>query len=387
VLSIERFASMAREIETKHVLFLFDSCFSGARGFALSVASPADLTSIITQRTAESVRQFISSGTADQRVPDTSEFRRQFVMALDGEADRNGDGHVTGSELGVFLQEKVTSYTRGTQTPQYGKILDPDLDKGDFVFPASSTLPPPLIISPPAELKPTLANSVGMEFVLIPAAEFTMGADDSPSLRPSHRVTISQPFYLGKYEVTQAQWVAIMGKNPSRFTGDPHLPVENVSWNEVQEFIRQLNTREGATRYRLPTEAEWEHAASAGVMTTHTFGNDAAQLGQYAWYDENADKRTHAVGQLKPNTWGLYDTLGNVWEWCQDWYGDYPQRAAVDPQGTPQGAFRVYRGCGWHRGASTLYCQVASRHGARPSFRHPALGFRLLLMVRPEKTL
>lgn len=384
-LSIEQFANMAHEIDARHVLFLFDSCFSGARGFALSVATLTDLTSDITARTSEAVRQFISAGAADQPVPDASEFRRQFVAALDGEADRNRDGYVTGSELGLFLQEKVTAYSRGTQTPQYGKILDSRLDKGDFVFPLSLPTVSCTSFPLPADLKPTFVNRLGMEFILIPPGEFTMGAEESLSVRPPHNVTIRQPFYLGKYEVTQSQWTAILNANPSHFRGDPLLPVENISWEDAQEFIRQLNLREGSDRYRLPTEAEWEYAARSCANTVYSFGNDSNQLSSYAWYDGNAGQRTHAVGLMPPNLWGLYDMHGNVWEWCQDWYGDYPSKAIVDPQGAPSGALHVYRGGGWYRGASALYCQLISRQGARPNFRHPALGFRLVMTIPPGR--
>lgn len=384
-LSIEQFANMAREIEARHVLFLFDSCFSGARGFALSVATLNDLTSTITNGTSEAVRQFISAGSADQPVPDSSEFRRQFVAALDGGADRNGDGYVTGSELGLFLQEKVTAYSQGMQTPQYGKIFDSRLDKGDFVFPLSAPSISCVSLPPPASVKHTFVDRLGMEFVLIPAGEFTMGAEEAPAVRPAHKVTIREPFYLGKYEVTQSQWMTIMNANPSQFRGDPLLPVENVSWEDAQEFIRQLNLKNGSDRYRLPTEAEWEYAARSCVNTAYGFGNDSNQLNRYAWYDENAEQRTHAVGLLLPNSWGLYDIHGNVWEWCQDWYGDYPSSPVVDPQGPLNGALRVYRGGGWYRGVSPFYCQLISRQGARPYFRHPALGFRLAMTIPHEK--
>jgi len=384
-LSIERFASMAREIQSRHALFIFDSCFSGARGFGLFVPNPEDLVQGLTKNTGEYVRQFISSGTADQRVPDTSEFRRQFIQALEGEADRNHDGYVTGSELGGFLQEKVIAYSQGTQTPQSGKILDSRLDKGDFIFPLTTPTSACVTTPLPPNIPSPVVNSIGMEFVAIPAAELRMGTDEIPALQPSHKVTISQPFYMGKYEVTQAQWVAVMGKNPSRFTGDPHLPVESVTWNDVQEFIRQLNAREGTSRYRLPTEAEWEHAARSCALTLYPFGDDERQLERYAWTEATAGGRTRAVGQLRPNTWGLYDMLGNVWEWSQDWYGDYPTTAVTDPLGAAQGIFRVYRGCGWQRGESTLYCQPSTRHGARPNFAHASLGFRVAMAVAPGK--
>lgn len=381
-LPIERFASMAREIQSRHALFIFDSCFSGARGFSTFLPNADDLVQGITLKTAEYVRQFISSGSADQPVLDDSPFRKHFILALEGEADRNRDGFVTGSELGVFLQDKVVGETAKQQTPQSGKINDPNLNKGEFLFPlASPTAAACVETSPRASPPPPVTNSFGMEFLAVPAAEFRMGADGGPAARSSHQVTISQPFYIGKYEVTQAQWTAVMGNNPSRFTGDPRLPVENVSWNDVQAFLRQLNMREGTARYRLPTEAEWEHASRSCVATTYPFGDDASQLARYAWAETNAGGRTHAVGQLLPNRWGLYDMLGNVWEWCQDWYGEYPVTAVTNPQGAPEGVFRVYRGCGWLRGESSLYCHPATRHGARPNFAHPSLGFRVVMTV------
>ena len=166
-------------------------------------------------------------------------------------------------------------------------------------------------------------NSIGMEFMLIPAGTFMMGSEKGyADEKPQHRVTISRPFYLGKYEVTQAQWEAVMGNNPSRFDGRNN-PVEQVSWEDVRVFIARLNAHEGHTRYRLPTEAEWEYAARAGSTSAYSFGDDAARLGQYAWYGDNSGKTTHPVGQKLPNAWGLHDMHGNVWEWVQGWYGDY----------------------------------------------------------------
>jgi formylglycine-generating enzyme required for sulfatase activity len=207
-------------------------------------------------------------------------------------------------------------------------------------------------VSPQAPTAPkTLRNSIGMEFVLIPAGTFQMGSDDSEAYnneRPAHTVRITQPFYLGKYEVTQGQWQAVMGSNPSRFTGDPNRPVEQVSWEDVQEFIRRLNAREGGATYHLPTEAEWEYAARAGTTSRWSFGDTARQLGRYGWYEENAGGQTHPVGQLQPNPWGLYDMHGNVWEWVQDWYAEdyYRRGTAVDPAGPSSGSSRVHRGGG-----------------------------------------
>ena len=196
------------------------------------------------------------------------------------------------------------------------------------------------------------------------------------SEKPVHTVRLTQAFYLGKYEVTQGQWQAVMGKNPSQFTGDANRPVEQVSWDDVQEFIRRLNAREGGAQYRLPTEAEWEYAARAGSTTAYSFGNDARQLGEYAWYRDNAGGKTHPVGQKKPNAWGLHDMYGNVWEWVQDWYADYAAGSAVNPAGPSSGSGRVIRGGSWGAGAG--YCRSAYRGRDAPGDRDGDLGFRLL---------
>jgi formylglycine-generating enzyme required for sulfatase activity len=191
----------------------------------------------------------------------------------------------------------------------------------------------------------SLTNSLGMQFALIPAGEFQMGSigglDDE---YPVHRVRISAPFYLGKYEVTQAQWEAVMGTNPSRFQGNPNRPVEMVSWENVQEFITRLNKQEGWEVCRLPTEAQWEYAARAGT-TTERYENDVDAI---AWHLGNSGKETHAVGQKRPNAWGVYDMLGNVAEWCHDGPRTYTRDTAVDPIGpTGAGVPRAIRGGSW----------------------------------------
>jgi formylglycine-generating enzyme required for sulfatase activity len=225
-------------------------------------------------------------------------------------------------------------------------------------------------------------SPLGIEFVLIQPESFIMGStmrgDDE---KPLHRVTISKPFYLGKYEVTQGQWLAVMGSNLSKFTDDPQLPVENVSWDDVQEFIRKLNTREGGRgyEYRLPSEAQWEYAARAGSPMAYSFGDNTSQFGDYAWYGANAGRKTHPVGQKLPNAWGLYDMHGNVWEWVQDWYGAYAAAAVSDPTGPASGSIRVLRGGGWTNGAA--FCASAHRCGEGPGNRRSYLGFRLLRTV------
>jgi formylglycine-generating enzyme required for sulfatase activity len=240
-------------------------------------------------------------------------------------------------------------------------------------------------------LEPRLVDRFGISFVLIPAGTFQMGSDRGDDNEKSmHTVRISQPFYLGIFPVTQRQWEVVMGSNPSRFQGSEH-PVEQVSWDKVQEFIRSLNTHEGRALYRLPTEAEWEYVARAGATGDYCFGDDVTQLSQYAWYANNAKDTTHPVGQLQPNAWGLYDMHGNVWEWVQDWHArhEYQSRAAagttvVDPPGPGAGSLRVNRGGGWSSDARL--CRSAYRNngapGYRSSYRNSNLGFRLLRMVQ-----
>jgi len=169
-----------------------------------------------------------------------------------------------------------------------------------------------------------------------------------------------------------------MGNNPSRFTGDLNQPVEQVSWEDVQEFLRKLNEREKGKPYRLPTEAEWEYAARAGATTAYCFGDDTERLREYAWYDKNSGGTTHPVGQLKPNAWGLYDMHGNVWEWVQDWFAAsyYSQQPNPDrdPQGPGSGEYRVLRGGSWLYEAG--HVRVAARHWREPGNRLVVIGFR-----------
>jgi len=211
----------------------------------------------------------------------------------------------------------------------------------------------------------------------------------SPSNEPGrysdetqHQVTLTQPFYMQTTEVTQAQWETLMGSNPSYFSGCPTCPVEQVSWNDVQGFITKLNAR-GEGTYSLPTEAQWEYAARAGSTTAFYNGGITVtdcgydpNLNAIGWYCYNAGSKTHSVGQKAPNSWGLYDMSGNVYEWCSDWYGSYPTTAVTDPTGPSSDSYRVIRGGSWYFNARS--CRSAFRHSSSPDFRIIYIGFRLL---------
>ncbi|MCZ7381565.1 MAG: formylglycine-generating enzyme family protein [Candidatus Methanoperedens sp.] len=240
----------------------------------------------------------------------------------------------------------------------------------------------PGAIPVPASDQNNFTNSIGMEFVLIPAGEFDMGSPSNELGRyddegPVHRVKISNAFYMGKYEVTQKQWNEVMENNPSNFKGD-NLPVEEVSWDDVQEFIKKLNKKEGTNKYRLPSEAEWEYAARAGTITRYSFGDDESKLGEYAWFYENSGNKTHPVGQKKPNPWGLYDIYGNVWEWVQDRYHNNYNGAPTDGSAWESGsAYPISRGGSWVW--DSRHSRSAVHGFVNPGYRSRIdLGFRLL---------
>lgn len=229
-------------------------------------------------------------------------------------------------------------------------------------------------------LETFISSSTGMEFVLVPAGEFYMGflqeekgRPDSES--PAHRVTIKNPFYMGKSPVTQKQWKNIMGNNPSHFKGGDR-PVEMVSWKEAQKFVKKLNAIENTDKYRLPSEAEWEYACKAGTQTRYFFGGDESKLKECAWYAENSGRKTHPIGQKKPNSWGLYDMHGNVWEWVQDKWHDNstPSNGSIWEDG--DGSFRVSRGGSWYCDPDS--CRSAARFSRAPESRFANLGFRLV---------
>jgi len=258
-------------------------------------------------------------------------------------------------------------------------------------------------------------NGVSFDMIAVKGGTFTMGSTDQyadSDEKIIHNVTVSD-FMIGKFEVTQKLWKAVMGSNPSYFKGD-NLPVENVSWNDAQEFIRKLNQQTGQN-FRLPTEAEWEYAARGGTNTSLYNGeninkrgkNNSPNLDKLAWYGGNCGQNytsyagcdvsngydisgwsekqyndskggTHPVGLKQPNAYGLYDMLGNVWEWCQDWYGDYSSGSQTNPTGPSSGSYRVLRGGSWYNRAGN--CRVSLRNSGSPDYRFSHLGFRLALV-------
>lgn len=225
-----------------------------------------------------------------------------------------------------------------------------------------------------------MTNSIKMEFLLIPEGEFKMGALPDEKFRygqePVHIVKIEKAYYLGKYEVTQKQWREVMGNNPSNFKGD-NLPVEKVSWKDVQEFIKKLNEKEETDKYRLPSEAKWEYAARAGTTTHYSFGDNDSDLADYAWYVGNSGDKTHPVGQKQPNPWGLHDMHGNVWEWVQDREHNYdvsPTDGSAYESGSS--SYRVFRGGSWLMDAK--YCRSAPRQATATGIHDFSLGFRLM---------
>jgi formylglycine-generating enzyme required for sulfatase activity/uncharacterized caspase-like protein len=323
----------------------------------------------------------------------------------DAKADaENGDrdGAVTLDELTGYVRQNVFRFVRTRHgTSQMPRLLG-DLglvvlrDRAGGVTAPSMTTTRPPVITPDPEFITTRA--AGIKLKRIPAGEFLMGSskdedkDTFDNEFPRHRVRITRPFYLGVTEVTQGQYRAVTGQSPSQFKGSDDMPVEEVSWNDAIAFCNKLSEAEGLKPYyrfgageqsggggyRLPTEAEWEYACRARNPARYSFGDGAANLGEYAWFDGNSGHQTHPVGQKRPNAFGLFDMLGNVWEWCWDGYDDkYYARSPVDDPSGPLGASgRVSRGGSWFYGP--LIVRSAYRNGTAPQGNyHGHTGFRL----------
>ena len=223
-------------------------------------------------------------------------------------------------------------------------------------------------------------NGVSFDMMYVKGGTFIMGAtseqgsDAHSDEKPTHRVTLSN-FYIGKYEVTQALWQAVMGSNPSNWKGDD-LPVESVSWDDCQTFIRKLNALTGKN-FRLPTEAEWEFAARGGNNSRGYKYAGSNNIETVAWYQGNSGNKTHVVGTKSPNELGLYDMSGNVWEWCQDRYGSYSGASQTNPTGASSGSYRVLRGGSWS--SIARFCRSSNRGNRVPAYRGSYNGLRLVL--------
>ncbi len=317
-------------------------------------------------------------------------------------ADRAGEEEAAPTEVG---REKVEEEPpRPPEVSEAGKELEAPVERVATRIPQRIYIALAIVVgvgilvlvgkwySSYQPLEETFTNAIGMKFVLIQPGPFMMGSGISAQKvtakyggkveyyeheHPQHKVKISKPFYMQVTEVTQGQWKSVIGDNPSKYEdcGDD-CPVENVSWEDVQRFIGALNQKEGTNKYRLPTEAEWEYACRARSTTAFSFGDEVTKLGEYAWYGDNSEDRTHPVGQKKPNAWGLYDMHGNVWEWCQDWYGEYTISDVSEPKGPPSGEYRVLRG-----GSLDLEWSMrcAGRYGLGPSGWNWSIGFRVVL--------
>jgi len=232
------------------------------------------------------------------------------------------------------------------------------------------------------------ANSVGMEFISIPAGSFTMGSPKKEKGRGDDekqvKVTITRAFELGKTVVTQQQWIEVMETTPWKREYGNNYPAVNVSWNDATKFCKKLTALERKSgklsakqKYRLPTEAEWEYACRAGTTTAYSCGDDESSLGDYAWYDDNSGAELHEVATKKPNPWGLFDMHGNVWEWCEDWYTE-SLSGGDDPKGPSAGSYRVLRGGNWR---SASGCRSASRLYSSPASRDGYCGFRIVRVL------
>lgn len=285
-----------------------------------------------------------------------------------------GNHNVEIRKSGYATSRQTVTISEGQTASISGSLTSPTSSSNANVLSSSSSSPSGNTITIPVK------NGISIEMVKVEAGSFNMGATpemENPydSEKPVHRVTLTNNYYVGKYEVTQALWQAVMGSNPSNFKGDD-LPVETVSWNDCQDFISKLNAMTGK-RFRLPTEAEWEYAARGGKKSRGYQYSGSNTLDDVAWYYGNSGNKTHVVGTKLPNELGIYDMTGNVREWCQDRYDSYSSSPQTNPTGAASGSGRVCRGGRWYY--SDWNCRSSYRHSFTPDCRYDILGLRLVL--------
>ena len=328
-----------------------------------------------------------SDGVANTSLPIG---QHSYIIACDGYESEEGTVKLKASapsNLQITLSKEAASTNQISQTthPQQSQTQRPVSQTQPVSSMASSSTTSTssnIIDSSTSGSVITIhvKDGINIEMVKVEAGSFNMGAtpemqDPDTDEKPVHRVTLTNNYYIGKYEVTQALWKIVMGSNPSNSKGD-NLPVEQVSWNDCQDFISKLNAMTGK-RFRLPSEAEWEYAARGGNKSRGYQYSGSNTIGDVAWYDGNNSSMTHAVGTKQPNELGLYDMTGNVWEWCQDWYDSYSSSPQTNPIGAVSGSYRVFRGGGIN--SSARFCHSSIRFDNSPAFRSFILGLRLVL--------
>nr|WP_294937497.1 formylglycine-generating enzyme family protein [uncultured Prevotella sp.] len=327
-----------------------------------------------------------SDGVANTSLPIG---QHSYIIACDGYESEEGMVKLTPtapSNLQITLSKEVASASQSSPAalPQQSQPQQPIEQK-----PSVASVASPTTMSSSSNMVGSsesgsviiipVKNGINIEMVKVEAGSFNMGA--TPEMKspykdekPVHRVTMTNNYYIGKYEVTQALWKIVMGSNPSNSKGD-NLPVEKVSWNDCQKFISKLNKLTGKS-FRLPTEAEWEYAARGGNKSRGYQYSGSNTIGDVAWYDGNSGSKTHAVGTKQPNELGAFDMTGNVWEWCQDWFNRYSSSPQTNPIGAVSGSCRVYRG---GSRCYSGYCRCSCRFDGTPDFRNGDLGLRLVL--------
>ena len=316
--------------------------------------------------------------------------QHSFVVACDGYESEEGTVKLKASapsNLQITLSKEAASTNQISQTthPQQSQTQRPvsqtqPVSSTASLSTSSTSLNAVGSSTSGSVITIPVKNGISIEMVKVEAGSFNMGATpemENPydSEKPVHRVTLTNNYYIGKYEVTQALWQAVMGSNPSYFKGDD-LPVEKVSWDDCQDFISKLNAMTGK-RFRLPSEAEWEYAARGGKKSRGYQYSGSNTLGDVAWYYGNSGPKTHAVGTKQPNELGIYDMTGNVSEWCQDRYGDYSGVPQTNPTGSVDGKFRVNRGGSWMFFAR--FCRSSFHSSNSSDDREEYLGLRLVL--------
>ena len=328
-----------------------------------------------------------SDGVANTSLPIG---QHSYIIACDGYESEEGMVKLKASapsNLQITLSKEVASMNQTSKTaiPQQTQTQQPiaqpqSVSSTASLSTSSTSLNAVGSSTSGSVITIPVKDGVNIEMVKVEAGSFNMGA--TPEMKkpyywekPVHRVTLTNDYYIGKYEVTQALWQAVMGSNPSYFKGDD-LPVEQVSWNDCQDFISKLNAMTGK-RFRLPSEAEWEYAARGGKKSRGYQYSGSNTLGDVAWYEGNSGSKTHAVGTKQPNELGIYDVTGNVWEWCQDRDGSYSSSPQTNPTGAASGSFRVDRGGGWCHSAGD--CRTSFSLVGAPGIRYYGLGLRLVL--------